>query len=760
MKQSLTRAIAPWFVLVACIMLGLGWSTYRMVRDASSDDAWVEHTQIVLTLVEELHALVIEAESSARGFALTGEDRYLQPFERDLPLILTKLQVVQRETSDNPAQLGRIKAVGSWIQTRLDLMGQLIETRRSGGLLAVQTFMQDENGRKLMKRISDQMEVITQEEENLLVVRRQAAATSQSKTIGFLALGVAANLVILSLVFSQIARAIHRQSLAEDSLQASEAEARKMALVAAKTHNAVLILGAAGRIEWTNDSFHQMTGYSLAEAVGQTVVPILQGPDTETSSIEAGLATDQLGVASRVEFIAYTKSGRRFWADIEAQPVVDTSGTESKIIVLMSDTTHRHRAEGRIAVQYGVTQILSVATSLPEAIPDILAAIGQHLMIDVAEYWEIDRASEALRLAGSWSARTDLTDSFVHPSRSVIFHLGEGLPGRIWEQEEPVWISDITTDGGFLRQSLAQECGLRHGCGFPIIDSSGVIGVIALLARHQVTTDEALVRVLTTLGQQIGLFNDRRHAELALRESESRFRSLADRAPVMIWLSEPDGSRSWFSQGWLDFTGCSLESQVGQGWRDLIHPADREAFMVTYQAAIDGRLAYENDFRLRRADGEYRWVMGRGDPRVEHAGEFGGFIGCNIDVTEIRQAKEAAESASRAKSEFLANMSHEIRTPMNGILGMTELALGTNLTGRQREYLMMVKLSADSLLTVINDILDFSKIEAGKLSLDPIPFDLRDSLDDTMRTLANRAHDKGAGTRLPDRSRGTRLARR
>jgi PAS domain S-box-containing protein len=192
------------------------------------------------------------------------------------------------------------------------------------------------------------------------------------------------------------------------------------------------------------------------------------------------------------------------------------------------------------------------------------------------------------------------------------------------------------------------------------------------------------VPVRTASGQHIvsyAIYRDiteRKRAEAQLIESEARFRTMADKAPVLIWTSGTDGLCDYFSKPWLEFTGRTMEQEVGAGWTQGVYPSDMQACLDCYWPAFHARKPFRMEYRLRRADGEYRWVIESGVPRYTGAGEFAGYIGSNIDVTDFKRVEEErerlrqlqAELAHRNRvatmGELAASLAHEINQPITG----------------------------------------------------------------------------------------------
>ncbi|RME98286.1 MAG: response regulator, partial [Chloroflexi bacterium] len=251
------------------------------------------------------------------------------------------------------------------------------------------------------------------------------------------------------------------------------------------------------------------------------------------------------------------------------------------------------------------------------------------------------------------------------------------------------------------------------------------------------------------IGQDV---TQRVQAEHKLQEEHTLLRTLIDNIPDFIFVKDLQSRFIVNNAAHLRILGAETQEEVlGKTDADIFpdqfsgkYLNDEQQILQTGQPLLQHEETY-----IEPASGEIRWLSTTKVPLTDKHGQIAGLVGISRDITQnkaveqaIRQAKEDAEAANRSKSEFLANMSHEIRTPMNGIIGMTELALATDLTLEQRDYLTTVQGSAEALLNLLNDILDFSKIEAGRLELEHTDFNLRQVFEQVADIMAKRAAEK------------------
>ena len=504
-------------------------------------------------------------------------------------------------------------------------------------------------------------------------------------------------------------------------------------------------LDRAWRYRYVNQEGARILGRPVEDVLGKSVWEIF--------SYAVGTRFEQVlkkAMAERVpqEFEEYYRP-LRGWFSVRIFPARDG------LSVYYRDITARKLSDNRMAVQYAVSRVLSTGARFEDTARELLQAIGENLGWRAGLLWMPAREGSILKCVQTWSSSGAGSDEFLERSCSLRFPRGSGLPGTVWQTGQAKWVSDYAENQQFARAEIAGREGLHAAFAFPIQAGGRTIGVLEFFNDEIRTPDRDLLRTVTTIGDQLGQYLERRRAIEAVQESELRKSAILETALDAIISIDEESRILEFNPAAERTFGYSREEAIGKRMPELVIPPEfRESHfqgMKRYlETGVGPVLGQRIEVNAMRADGsEIPIELAITRIPIEGSATFTAYL---RDITERKRAekerdemlasteaaKEAAEIANKAKSQFLANMSHELRTPLNAIIGYSEML------EEEVELLNLNSFSSDlqrihnagkHLLSLINDVLDLSKIEAGKMELFVETFDIARMLEEVVNTI-------------------------
>jgi PAS domain S-box-containing protein len=479
-----------------------------------------------------------------------------------------------------------------------------------------------------------------------------------------------------------------------------------------------MIYGEGGRpIDYrfveVNPAFERQTG--LRDPVGRTVREML--PDLEDAWLEIYDAVVRSGEPRRL--VKHVHALNRTF-DVYAMRI----GTPEapRVGVVFRDVTERERRERSLAFLAEINADFADLVDAREIMQTAGRKIGEHLGLFRLALAEIDENQEALRIFYEWCRDAEIMSGLgVHRA----FDFMEEEMVQAVREGHPIAVADVATDRRTARLAQSYTAwGIRA-----LMQATHHSGFILLAAKdtpYAWRRDE--IELMDELSTRLWLRLERAWAEQTLR-------TISDTAPVVLWMSDADGSVTFVNRCWSVLTGQPEAAALGRGWLRAIHVDDRERVDRFVTGALGREQAFVLDYRLRSPDGSHRWVVDAGTPRYDREGRWVGYVGSVTDVHDRKMAEERLRELDRRKDDFMAVLSHELRNPLspikNGLHILDEVDPDSDTARRTRR---IIKRQVDQLTRLVDDLLDVNRVARGKIELRRERLDLgalvRDTIDD------------------------------